>query len=309
MARKKSSAPRFGIGEWYGYDILKIPQTLRVKLAEEALKSKGQRTGMPCPFQPAKSNAICNKAGGVCSLRQYAPGEDGQAIEIQGLPGSLRATCPKRFDEGGIVHKWVSQSMINDLSTSICNEITLSKSSSNQENENTDDVSRFDTILIGNNTPTGADERWVPLEIQSVYFSGDAMRQEFESIKASESEILRFPVGKRRPDYKSCAQKRLFPQLQVKITTLRRWGKKMAIVVDRAFFESLGEIESVEDLSNADIAWFVLGFGDGSDQRSGLVCEEVRLTTLEKTIEMLTGGQPVSLRDFEAMLKSRIVRP
>ncbi len=36
--------------------------------------------------------------------------------------------------------------------------------------------------------------------------------------------------------------------------------KKMAVVVDKHFFKSLGDIEVVDDLSSGDIAWFTVDF-------------------------------------------------
>ena len=72
------------------------------------------------------------------------------------------------------------------------------------------------------------------------------------------------------------------PQLQIKVPTLRRWGRKMAVVVDRAFFDSVGEMDNVSDISNADIAWFIVRFEEVPGQQiySRIVRDEVRYTTL-----------------------------
>jgi hypothetical protein len=50
------------------------------------------------------------------------------------------------------------------------------------------------------------------------------------------------------------------PQLLTKVPTLRRWGKKMAVVVDAPFFHSMGTMERVKDVSNSDIVWFLVDF-------------------------------------------------
>ena len=101
---------------------------------------------------------------------------------------------------------------------------------------------------------------WCALEIQAVYLSGRSMNEEFRRIKDYEGEGPPFPGQVRRPDYRSSGPKWLMPQLQIKVPTLRRWGKKMAVVVDKHFFQSLGHMEEVGDLSSGDIAWFTVDF-------------------------------------------------
>jgi hypothetical protein len=97
------------------------------------------------------------------------------------------------------------------------------------------------------------------------------------------------------------------PQLQVKVPTLRRWGKKMAVLVDRPFFDALGAMGVVKSVSNCDIVWFVVRYEETS---SGAVLRPdfVRLTTLERAVEGLTGGNPVSLDLFESRIREKIAR-
>ena len=148
---------------------------------------------------------------------------------------------------------------------------------------------------------------WCAVEIQAVYFSGDAMLGEFTAYAETEVDWIIFPAGRRRPDYRSSGPKRLMPQLQIKIPTLRRWGKKMAVVVDRAFFDSIGEMDRVADISNADIAWFIVRFDEkAGEKRSRMVLDEVRLTTLERSVEGLTGGKPVPKQEFERRIASKL---
>jgi hypothetical protein len=98
------------------------------------------------------------------------------------------------------------------------------------------------------------------------------------------------------------------PQLQIKVPTLRRWGKKMAVVVDRPFFDSIGEMDRVADISNADIAWFIVGFENaGHGELKRLIRDEVRFTTLERSVEGLTGGKPVTLPVFERRIRNKLL--
>lgn len=120
--------------------------------------------------------------------------------------------------------------------------------------------------------------------------------------------IATMPVEGRRPDYRSSGPKRLMPQLQIKVPTLRRWGKKMAILVDHAFFLSMGEMKHVEAISNCDVVWFLADFVSepGSDVYKLKIVKEFG-TTLESAIEGLTGGEAVSLEEFEARISNKIL--
>jgi len=57
-------------------------------------------------------------------------------------------------------------------------------------------------------------------------------------------------------------------------------------------------MENVGDISNCDIAWFVVGF-DEKTEPAKLVRDSVCFTTLERAVEGLTGGLPVTLDEFE----------
>lgn len=81
----------------------------------------------------------------------------------------------------------------------------------------------------------------------------------------------------------------------------------MAVVVDESFFRSLGRMEQVADISNADIAWFIVGFDLGGS-RAKLVPKALVKTTLERAVEGLTSGTPVSLGEFEDDIRTRLRR-
>lgn len=163
-------------------------------------------------------------------------------------------------------------------------------------------VGRIDNVLVSR---IAGRMEWCAVEMQAVYFSGPAFSDDFKSIAATPDGILHFPTKIRRPDYRSSGPKRLMPQLQIKVPTLRRWGKKMAVVVDEAFFESLGKMETVSHISNADIAWFVVGFDQAKDGFE-LMPRTVHMTTLERAVEGLTNGVPVTLSQFELDITERL---
>jgi Restriction endonuclease NotI len=308
----KEPGPRFGIGEWFGKNLVETTVVERRALARQVLQPKGSRQPQPCPFQPRKQGALCSKEGGVCSLRLYRherhpAGGPALGVPMAGAQGALRATCPYRFHDSLEVFRWVGEVILGDPDPLLVGEVGFLEASASTDSDGGDDVGRIDMVLVNSNTPKGAPMAWTALEIQAVYFSGSAMKVEFEAFNDPAQLGLAFPAGRRRPDYRSSGPKRLMPQLQIKVPTLRRWGKKMAVVVDRAFFDSIGEMDRVADLSNADIAWFVVGFEDvAGSPHARLLRDEVRFTTLERSVEGLTGGKPVPLPEFEQRIKSKV---
>ncbi|MEW6762576.1 MAG: NotI family restriction endonuclease [Pseudomonadota bacterium] len=309
----KERKPKFGIGEWYGYRLTELTSEQRRHYATENLKPKKDRAPQPCPFKPLKSDAKCTKDGGVCSLRSYAYAshpDNGRAVGIplEGKAGSLRATCPHRFNEGLDIYSWVGETILNDPKPKLVGEVGFLEAGATVDNEvGGEDVGRIDMVLVSSKAATGTPMVWSALEIQAVYFSGNAMTGEYKAYEDPAVNWVSYPAGQRRPDYRSCGPKRLMPQLQIKVPTLRRWGKKMAVVVDRAFFDSIGEMDHVADISNADIAWFIVRFEEVEGQsRARITRDEVRYTTLERAVEGLTGGKPVALSTFEQRIGGKV---
>lgn len=311
--KTKDLTPRFGIGEWFGNNLVQLSGEERHQLATEVLKFKKDRKPQLCPFQSRKQGAICSKDGGVCSLRLYSYAQhpdNGRAIgvPVKGKQGELRATCPYRFHEGLEIFKWVGETILGDPEPLLVGEVGFLEAGASTDSEGGDDVGRIDMVLVSSKTSNATPLNWTALEIQAVYFSGNAMRGEFEAFAEDSLDWVIFPAGRRRPDYRSSGPKRLMPQLQIKVPTLRRWGKKMAVVVDRAFFDSIGEMDNVSDISNADIAWFIVRFEEVEGQkRTRIVRDEVRYTTLERSVEGLTGGKPVALSVFEKRISNKTI--
>jgi len=125
-----------------------------------------------------------------------------------------------------------------------------------EEEDARDFIGRIDNVLVH---PTRNPIDWCALELQAVYFSGKSMRNEFNMLAATELQTLAYPAAHRRPDWRSSGPKRLLPQLQTKVPTIRTWGKKVAVVIDEAFFGSLVALDREKHLSNAEIAWLSSG--------------------------------------------------
>jgi hypothetical protein len=280
----------FGIGE--------IAGKLFTSLSPD---SAGRLIGSPqrCPFRPGMN---CSKDGKVCTLRAYEADFDDDWSEPF---GDLVTACPYRFEQDKTVYRWIGHELLGTDTPILLGQIgflravhkdPLAGPSGRREN-----VGRIDNILVH---PQLEPLRWCPLEMQAVYFSGASMKKYQRDLAAYEGEWPPFSDGRRRPDFRSSGPKRLMPQLQIKVPSLRRWGKKMAVVVDKAFFDAMAPMDEVSDVSNADIIWFVVNY-ELKRATARLVPLQRFPTTLEGAVKGLTAGEPVDLPTFERRIRER----
>jgi hypothetical protein len=109
-------------------------------------------------------------------------------------------------------------------------------------------------FILGRTNRRGEVVDFAALEVQAVYFSGGSIRAAFSQYLRTE----KVPAGsERRLDYRSSAQKRLMPQLSLKVPVFRRWGKRFFVAVDRMFFESLPIPKTVDTVENSEVTWLV----------------------------------------------------
>jgi hypothetical protein len=303
--RPKKAQYRFGIAEWYGRSFVTLTDAERRAYAEEQFQE--ELPNELCPFLSTQSNAVkCWKRGGVCSLRSYQKSADG-IVTLDQRASTIRTICPSRFEQGQTIYPWIADVLLEDRDAVPIGQINFLErvpliGGSQEEVPNQEDVGRIDNVLVvRNSNPL----KWCPVEIQAVYFSGKKMAFDFEAIRASDSKGLPFPTKTRRPDYRSSGPKRLMPQLQVKVPTLRRWGKKMAVVVDQDFFGAMGQMEAANDVSNSDVAWFVVKYRE-TPQGIQLEPSTVFLTGLEDAVRGLVAGVPVSKSKFEDKIRSKL---
>jgi Restriction endonuclease NotI len=131
------------------------------------------------------------------------------------------------------------------------------------------------------------------------------MNKEFAMLAKHDGLLTPFPAAHRRPDWRSSGPKRLLPQLQTKTPTIRTWGKKIAVVIDEAFYSSLVGLDREKHLSNAEIAWFVVKY-DAAPNGWKLAPKEVIFTKLDSSVKALTGGTPLSKEAFERQLVAKL---
>lgn len=323
-ARKKQL---YGVAEWYGRLFRSLSNIQR-----KSLVGGGQRNCIYFEQVPSLApknrkgspKLKCNKKGGVCSLRNFVePNEAKDEYDF----GDIVVTCPNRFLEEGTIIRHIGKEILGTEKPLFAKEIpflrrprspeaAVAAEETAQETDGSEsegvsdpgkeDVGRIDLVFVHPED----EEKWCAVEMQAVYFSGGAMKPDFDLIASYEGNGLPIPVKPRRPDFRSSGPKRLMPQLMTKVPTLRRWGKKMAVVVDKAFFEAMDQMDEVDHISNCDIVWVVVRFNEGVHaDRAVLEIERTSYTTLEDAVKGLTAGQPTTLPEFEAKLQRKLVEP
>ncbi len=273
---------RYGISEWYGQPFLGLSSERRRELAQIAL---GEAPVPACPFRPMP----CNKKGGVCSIRAYT-GADGLILG----GGESVIVCPVRFEQDRVVLVWLADIVGFDRRTvQMAREVPFMRSTDTGKH-----AGKIDLVVASDATAL----RWFGLEFQAVYFSGDGMHGEFVALR-DHAGAAPYPVGNRRPDWRSSGAKRLMPQLQVKGPTLRRWHSKITVAVDRPFFASLGgpSEKPSHDLDSGDVIWMVPELADGH-----LTRWHWEVLTLEASNDKLLAAETSTRQEFEDALRAKL---
>jgi hypothetical protein len=311
--RRNVDQARYGIAEWYG-------RLFRTLEAHERQAYLNPDPIPECPFLAAVpelapgGNTRCSKKGGVCSIRNFTQDDD-QDVRF----GKITSTCPNRFLEDKKLIRYVGHLMLGTEEPLVIKEIPFLRriTSGPVEGENvpvsdeaageqpdTEDVGKIDLVFVH---PEKEPKEWSAVEIQAVYFSGASMSKDYEAIRIYAGNGIPMPGGVRRPDFRSSGPKRLMPQLQIKVPSLRRWGKKMVVVIDRPFFDAMAPMNTVSHVSNCDVVWVVVDYDEQLEHGSAkLTISAVLFTTLEDSVVSLTAGVPTTLPEFEEKLSQKI---
>ena len=286
--------PRYGIAEWYGTPFVTLSPKDRVNMA---LCASGREKSLPCPFKPGLP--LCSKAGGVCSIQLYEKSPGGRIGDSLGGPV---ITCPSRFEQDNLLIRWLAEIVgFPPDEAKVAREIPFMQSVTTNK-----PAGKIDLIVA---KAEGDRLEWYGLEIQAVYFSGQGMSSQFEILAADESTVPPYPNHTRRPDWRSSSAKRLMPQLQVKVPTVRRWNSKIAVAVDSPFFESIGGPTPIpsQDINDGDIIWLVPELSwDDNESRFQLKRGHWEVLTLEDTNSKLLAARTIARDSFEDALRDRL---
>lgn len=281
---------RHGIAEWYGEPFAAMTPARRRALAAIAL-DRGAHAP-PCPFQ--RDSTPCHKPGGVCSFRRY---ERGGGDRIGAAVGAPVILCPRRFDENDLVVRWLAEIVGFDTARArVAHEVPFMRSAA------TDKAAGRIDMVVAAGARGGSD--WFGLEIQAVYFSGRGMRTEFERLLRDGADAPPFPDSVRRPDWRSSSAKRLMPQLQIKVPTLRMWGKKLAVAVDRPFFDAIGGASAnpIRDLDDGEVVWLAPSISPEGRLERG----HWEMLSLDASSKRLRAADTVRRAEFEEALFAKL---
>lgn len=147
------------------------------------------------------------------------------------------------------------------------------------------------------------------LEVQGVYISGN-VRRAFASYVADPriraqmdwSNEKNYP----RPDFLS-SRKRLGPQIASKGGILHGWGKRQAIVIDRAFFDELPALPEVAE-SEAEVVWLIYDLVRDEASNLNHLALVRQLFTAFAATSAIVNSSPVAppLETFMRQLQTRL---
>lgn len=271
--------PKQPLAEVFGYPI-----------DNQSAEAKRCRTNSLCPFGNVVANCTKDKANdplGVCSIL-----DDDEVV----------ITCPIRFRERWIIAEDAAAFFFKPGSKwTTLSEVSL-------KDKNGKSAGKIDVVVCaydqrGKVTDFGA------LEIQAAYISGN-VRNPFEHFMEDPSKRAKMDWSKHPyypgPDYLSSSRKRLAPQLIFKGGIIHAWKKRIAVALNRGFFQTLPNLKRVDE-SQADIAWFVYDLvKDASLNVYKLTKIETVFTKFDEALDKITRSEPGDVSNFLELLQDKV---
>lgn len=283
-----SDAPLFR--EVYGYHSEEDVSQRKEQLMET--KSGSQIFASECPF----TGFACTKATdtdeqrgetrplGVCS----ASGPEGNAV----------ITCPERF-KAGVVWEDLEEHLFPDAD----GEFYV------LEEGKLGEAGRIDLIPVIHRDGKITD--FAAVEIQSSYFSGGSIREEFTEYmdRIDDGQPPRPPQGSRQMDYRSCVDKRLLPQLEEKVETVEAWDRTFGVVLQKIAFDNSNIVRHIDRVPEDEATFFFFVYDYVEDApRYRLSLDEIFPTTMEEITKAIGESTAPDESEFEAYLERKLAR-
>ncbi|NLE30617.1 MAG: hypothetical protein GX629_13205, partial [Phycisphaerae bacterium] len=245
-----------------------------------------------CPFGNKIPNCTKDKAKnplGVCSVFHNS---------------TPAITCPIRFREDWIITDDAASFFFGDSTTwSSLTEVRLNDAQGKS-------AGNIDIVLAAYDD-NGKVFDFGALEIQAVYISGN-IRDPFEYYmkdpKTRGQMDWTAQPNYPRPDYLSSSRKRLAPQLLFKGGILHSWQKKIAVALNKVFFDTLPRLTTVHK-SKADIAWLIYDLEITNEcgiNRYKLKKIDEVFTEFEPALLSITTPVPGKVDDFVKLLQEKL---
>lgn len=245
-----------------------------------------------CPYN--NSSRFCTKDKkdnplGVCSMWY-----EGRPVII----------CPIRFRQDWRVVSDTAPFLLRNSSGKFVTEATI-------KDANKESAGHIDVVVL----ETGPDHRIIDfgaLEIQAVYITGN-VRNPFAFYYENPSARFADPwngANAPHPDWLSSV-KRLVRQLTVKGTIIRAWDKKIAVVVESQFYNTLTLLNDIAEYhpEEADMAWFLYSLvSNPQNGRFELELERKVYLRFVDVQEKLSKINPGDITDFTTVLENKYQR-
>ncbi len=256
----------------------------------QSTRAVAARKNQLCPYNNKVPNCTKDKAKnplGVCSVFH---------------DGTPAITCPVRFREDWLITADAANFFFDEgVSWSSLTEVRLvdgyGKSAGN-----------IDVVLVAYDSQEKIID-FGALEVQAVYISGN-VREPFEHFmadpkKRSDMDWTTQP-NYPRPDYLSSSRKRLAPQLMFKGGILNEWGKKSAVALSKAFFNTLPELHRIPK-HQANVAWFIYDLIlDQQSNKYVLTKVDEVFTRFDEALLRITTGKAGPLQKFIDQLQNKL---
>ena len=269
-------------------DKLIISEVFGFGVDDVSPKARRNRDNKWCPFRETKCTKSSKKDPiGICSLA------DGQFAA---------AICPVRFLEKDRIFQDAARIAFgSDIKFGVFPEVRILKIPGDGADVSDRKIGKVDFIL--GQIKNGQIIDFAALEVQAVYFSGSEIRSSLKYFLEQFTPDI--DNSSRRPDFRSSAQKRLMPQLQLKVPVFRRWGKKFFIVVDTLFFNALPTFPKAKDAANSEVTWLTYPISkNGNNYELGKV--DIFYSEWDEVRNALREGEPPDPKEVVFELQSKL---
>jgi hypothetical protein len=241
-----------------------------------------------CPYNNKVPSCTKDKAKdplGVCSIF-----DDNQ----------VAVTCPIRFRQDWLIVEDAANFLFppNTTWTSL-QEIRLNDAQGKA-------AGNIDFVLVAYDE-AGQITDFGSLEVQAIYISGN-VRQPFAQYMTDReaNKDMIWTVTNVRADYLSSSRKRLVPQMPYKGAIFQAWKKKQAVVLHRAFYDTLPELPEVAQ-NEADIAWLIYDLEFIQEQnRYQLIPGKTIYTQFGPALQKITSPQAGPIEEFVSELQAKL---
>ena len=86
---------------------------------------------------------------------------------------------------------------------------------------------------------------------------------------------------------------------------MNRWGRKVVVVVDSAFFNEMGALVEADDFDNSEVVWVIVRYS----ANMVLEVDSTRYSELKHARAALQAAKPVNKTEFENDLRKSINSP